>query len=414
MTPHRTPHRTGAPALRPMPRRALLALLPMGALAACTGDDEEPAPQEPGGAELSSPPADLAPDPVEVHERAEVVDFSTLSVPLEMEPMIVVDPGWSATPLCLGGHLLGYANAEDRLQFTAVKQDGTVLWTAERPLGCTAAALTRDGDRPVAVLASVDESTDGELISVLAGYDVRTGAQLWTGVAGAVTGPGLVIGEPGSRAVLDAGSGSRRLAEEDLDGGRILAEHAGTILHTAGQELVALGPDGAELWRIDLPGGLDAAAAWVPREIDSATGWAVVTDGDAAGTVVDLADGTIRAEKADAVARDHVMEVTVVAAGPLVRGLDAEGEELWRHQDPEPLAFLTAGERLVYAVRPQEGTLVVLDSKQGTMVHPYDVDKDAPLAVPELFTADSAAAIRVDDEARYLVTTEFDPDFGTR
>ena len=116
---------------------------------------------------------------------------------------------------------------------------------------------------------------------------------------------------------------------------------------------------------------------------------------------------------APAAARDHVLETTVGAAGTLVRGLDSEGAEQWRHEDPEPLTLVSAGERLAYAQREQEGTLVVLDTGQGRMVNPYDVDLSGPLAVPEVFTAESAAAVRVED-SRYLVTSEFDPEFGLR
>ena len=56
---------------------------------------------------------------------------------------------------------------------------------------------------------------------------------------------------------------------------------------------------------------------------------------------------------------------------------------------------------------------MVLDTSRGLMVHPFDVDQAGPLAVPEVFSADTAAAVNVGDEY-YLVTTEFDEDYGTR
>ncbi|MDN6400776.1 MAG: hypothetical protein L0K01_10035, partial [Brachybacterium sp.] len=63
--------------------------------------------------------------------------------------------------------------------------------------------------------------------------------------------------------------------------------------------------------------------------------------------------------------------------------------------------------------RPEEGTLVVLDTNHGLMVQPYDVDRTGPLAVPQVFSADTAAAVRR-EEQYFLVTTEFDENFGLR
>ena len=114
-----------------------------------------------------------------------------------------------------------------------------------------------------------------------------------------------------------------------------------------------------------------------------------------------------------AAAHDHGLDVTVVADGATVRGLDQDGEERWRHRDPEQLAFLTAGERLAYAQRPEEGTLVALDTSQGLLVNPFDADLTGPLAVPELFSADAATSVYV-ETTRYLVTTTLDEAYGLR
>ena len=151
----------------------------------------------------------------------------------------------------------------------------------------------------------------------------------------------------------------------------------------------------------------------MPADIDPTTGFVVIAGADGAGAVLDMADGRVVADDALAVEHDHVLDITVVAAGTTVRGLDAEGAELWRHEDPEPLHLLSAGERLAYAIRPQEGSLVVLDTGRGIMVQPYDVDLDGPLGIPEVFSAETAAALSIGEE-RYLVTIEFDPNFGRR
>lgn len=56
---------------------------------------------------------------------------------------------------------------------------------------------------------------------------------------------------------------------------------------------------------------------------------------------------------------------------------------------------------------------MVLDTNQGLMVQPYDVDRTGPLAVPEVFSAQTAAAVRI-EERRILVTTRFDEGYGLR
>ena len=75
--------------------------------------------------------------------------------------------------------------------------------------------------------------------------------------------------------------------------------------------------------------------------------------------------------------------------------------------------LLSAGERLAYAQRPKEGTLVVLDTSQGLLVNPFDADRSGPLAVPELFSADAATSVRI-EQTRYLVTTTLDEAYGLR
>src|SRR5699024_7867899 len=104
---------------------------------------------------------------------------------------------------------------------------------------------------------------------------------------------------------------------------------------------------------------------------------------------------------------------TVVVSGSTVRGHEDDGTGKWSHKDPEPLELLCAGERLAYAVRPEEGTLVVMDTKCGVMVQPYDVDPEGALGGAQRCSADSAAAVRVQEQL-FLVTTEFDEEYGQR
>ncbi|GLI32406.1 MULTISPECIES: PQQ-binding-like beta-propeller repeat protein [Brachybacterium] len=403
-----------------MRRRDVLAALPLGLLGLAACGPEESGPETP-----TAPPPVEHTEPVQVGERADVVEHTELRLPLEMTPMIVVDPGWTAVPLQLDGIFLGYREEEAHLRFLAVDQDGTVLWRADRPLSCTGFVLTRGPQgAPVAVLADLAEATGDELpATTLTGYDLRTAEPLWgpVGALGPQAAPGLVhaaptdqpMGEGGPRTALSGATGEPLLREEDLAGGRILGEHLGTVVHLAGSELRASGADGEELWSIPLPAGIEPSRARLLGDIDPTTSFAVVTDQDSHGAVVDLADGRVIARDANVVARDHVLETTVVVSGTTVRGLEDDGTEKWTHEDSEPLQLLSAGERLAYAVRPEEGTLVVLDTNRGVMVQPYDVDQEGPLAVPQRFSADSAAAVRV-QERHFLVTTEFDEEYGLR
>ncbi|MDN5900378.1 MAG: hypothetical protein L0H74_09955 [Brachybacterium sp.] len=404
-----------------MRRRGFLAALPLGllGLGACGPEGGS----EPAGPAPAAPVEH--PEPVQVGELAEVVEYTEVRLPLEMTPMVVVDPGWTAAPLELDGIFLGYREEEDHLRFLAVDQDGTVLWRADRPLGCTGYVLTRGAQKaPIAVLADLAApDQDGTTATTLTAYDLRTAELLWgpARAPGPQAAVGLVysaptdqaMGEGGPRTALSGVTGEMRRGEADLADGRILGEHLGSLVRTEGSELLVSDAEGEELWRSPLPAGVEADRARLLGTIDPTTSFAVIGDQDSPGAVIDLADGRVVAEEANAVARDHVLEITVVVSGTTVRGLEDDGTEKWTHEDPEPLELLCAGERLAYAVRPEEGTLVVLDTNHGLMVQPYDVDQTGPLAVPQVFSADTAAAVRV-EEQYLLVTTEFDEDFGLR
>ena len=403
-----------------MRRRDLALSLPLGLLmlSACESSGAGGGQDDP----TSAPDIAVDPEPTVLGERAEPLDVTELRLPLEMTVMIVVDPGWTATPHERDGLFLGYREEVDRLRFIAAEQDGTLLWEAQRPLSCTGFALSADADgRPIAVLADTG-SGPGEMS--LTAYDLSTAETLWgpTEVPGPQAGQGLVfaapgeepMGEGGPRIALVPATGETALADGDLDDGRILAEHAGTIVHTEGKDLVAAAAeDAAELWRTALPDGIDARGARIGGAADPSTGLAVLSGAEGPGVLVDLSEGRVVAEEVEGAAHDHGLDITVVAAGNVVRGLEADGQESWRHEDPETLEFITAGERLAYARRTEEGTLVVLDTSQGVMVHPYDTDLSGALGVPEVFSAEAAAAVNVDG-ARYLVTTTLDEEFGTR
>lgn len=477
-----------------------IALPVVGAVAACSTDggaDERGAGAGAGGG-TAGDGASLqprTPPPVEVvGERAPLVAWDALRLPLEMTVMLVVDPGWTAPAQQLDGILVGYSEQDGGLQFQAVHEDGTILWRTTRPTSCTGFALsrTRDG-RASAVLmddraeggrseaagsdgagsegAGADAggahgggadggvtdgtaaapagpappnesdspnesaSSNGFVLSATA-IELRTGEILWgpVPVPGPPVAPGLVFGpagntpgdqsvaDPQAVVVLDPDSGEEAML--DAEGQRVLAENQGSVLFIAGDRLVfAEAHDGSEHWAVSLPNGIDAETAHVAGAIHPDDDFLVVagSDGGAAdaggdvpaGTLLNRSSGAVIAEQADAAAQDLAAEVTVVVSGRDVRGLDDAGEEVWHHEDMEPVTLLCAGERLAYAIRPQEGTLLVLDTLGGRMVQPFDLDVDAPMGIPELFTARAATVVRSQGR-RFLVTTTLDENFGQR
>lgn len=401
-----------------MRRRSLAGVVPLGLLAACT-PTVDPDPDA-----TQTVPEDLRRDPVLHGTLLDSVDSSSLRLPLEMTVQLLVQPAWSAAPEQLGGMLLGFEEGDGRLRFSALSEDGTLAWSAERPLGCTGFALTRDAlDRDLAVLPDV-ASSDGAATTVT-GYDLGSAAVIWgpMTVPGSRIAPGLVYAEPGERPMGTAGrrialsptSGEVALDEADLEGGRILAESLGRILTLQEGEVIASSADTSEeLWRIPLPEGIGPDRARIEIAAGPAPTHAVLhgeePDG---GSLLDLADGAIVATGVGSAAVDNATGTIILITGTTVRGLTPDTGEEWGTKDPEALDLLCAGERLAFALRPKEGTLAVLDVFTGRLVQPYDTDKTGPLAVPEIFTTEGAAVVRV-GETRYLATTQLDPDYGTK
>ncbi len=397
-------------------RRLLLAAAPAGlTLAACTRE----APPAPSATPTPRPPA----APEKVGKQGETVDPTTVRLPLEMTTQILVKPGWTARPLQLDGIFLGHEETAEGITLRAIREDGTVLWTAKRPATCTGYAVSPSDKGPVAILA--DAMTSGKALARVAvtAYSLDGGEQLWgpVPVPGPQAAPGLVFAQPskepmgrgGPRVALEAGTGKVLVEESALKGGQILAEHLGTVLHTQGENLVAVGAGQKELWRVPLPQGIAAEKAHVPMTPDTTAPFMLLRGDGAAGALISLSDGAVLAEGVTQAAIDHEAETTVVTSGRTVRGIQADGEDPWAHEDPEELQLISAGGRLAYAARPEEKTLVVLDSLQGLMVQPFDVDTKGPLGIPEVFTAEGGACVRVGAD-RVLVTTTLDENYGIR
>lgn len=399
-----------------VPRRRLVLAVP-AALAVLSGCDVL------GGKKTPPSAVDVDPEPTVLEGQAETADPTSLRLPLDLVVMILVKPGWTSTPQQLDGVLVGTAEGKDTVSVLALDEDGTRLWSAKRPSACTGHVLARGAKGAgLAVLADL-RIEDGQVAgTTVTAYDLRSAEKSWgpVDVPGGQATPGAVYaaaGEDptaagGERVALDTTSGEIVLRESDLDEGRIIAEHHGTILLTSGQELLAVSAtDGSRTWSLPLPEGITAKTARIRGRIDPDAPLALLAGEDETGVVLDLEHGRVLLKDVDQVATDISTTTVIAVSGRTVQAREADGSTAWRHEDPEQLDLISAGGRTSYATRPEEGTLVALDDSDGTMIQPYDVDGTGPLGVPELFTAEGAVAVRAGGE-HYVVTTTLDMNYG--
>lgn len=89
--------------------------------------------------------------------------------------------------------------------------EGTVLWTEERPLLCSAFVVTTSDDGPLAILMDITAGDTTMSETTVSAYDLRTGAERWgpVDVPGPHVGPGLVFAAPPPEA---RGSNGPRIA----------------------------------------------------------------------------------------------------------------------------------------------------------------------------------------------------------
>lgn len=368
--------------MRSRPVAALAALL---VLVACSAERE--------------PTAPVATEPVPVGQPATAADVPATSVPLALSDLPVLDPGWDEAPQELDGLLLAIGHPEQAggpVRFIAAREDGTVLWQAERPPSCTGFTLTRDGERTIAVLADVVPGTEHLSEITASGYDLATGERLWgpTPVPGPHQGPGTVfaapapgaaMGETGPRVVLDPATG-QVLA---TDGAAVVGEFAGAVLTAADGELMA---SGTREWSVGLTSlGLGDDPVALPG-VHPPTGTVLLADrGDSTGVLLDLQTGELLAADVAAAARDPFSGTLVTAGAGTVTGL-REGDEPWQREVPGA-RLLTAANVLAYL---QVGDAVqVLNVVTGEDAVAYDDDAAQP-AVPLLVTAGGATVLAAD------------------
>ncbi|WP_110850613.1 hypothetical protein [Georgenia satyanarayanai] len=363
---------------------ALLAVA--GLLAGCAGDP--PVETEPAVLEDRAAPSE------EVHED---------SLPLALSGLPVLDPGWDQVPQELDGLLLGLDHPEDGepLRFVAAREDGTLLWRAERPPSCTGFTLSRAGERTIAILNDVTPGRDTLSETSASAYDLATGELVWgpVDVPGPLQGPGAVfaapapraaMGETGPRVVLDPATGEV-VASED-DDVTVVGEYAGVVLTATDGTLHA---DGAGTsWQLplaDLGTGPEPGA--LPG-VQAPPGTALLGEpGQALGVLVDLTTGEVLATGVrDAVTEPISGTLVTVEDGSLVGRPDGERWE----RPTEGLGLSAAGN--LFAYLRSDSAVRAVNVVTGADAVAYDDGVTEP-AVPVLVTAGGATVVEGADVA---------------
>ena len=96
------------------------------------------------GCTSAEEPPELEREPKQVGTELDAVDASDLQLPLIVEPLELVEPDWDLDVKHLGDVFLSAGSSEDRLDFSAVDSNGTTLWQAQRPTGCTGFTVTAE------------------------------------------------------------------------------------------------------------------------------------------------------------------------------------------------------------------------------------------------------------------------------
>lgn len=378
--------RRPAPSTRARARTLLAALALPVALAAC-GSDAEPTGQ-------------VAPDPTPtvIDEPAPGADVPPAALPLPLADQPAVDPGWDQVPHEVDGFLLGLQYpAEDGgpVRFVAARDDGTVLWHAERPPTCTGFALTRAGEDVIAVLTDVAPGEEDLTATTASGYDIATGELRWgpvpvpgphqgPGAVFAAPAPGAAMGETGPRVALDPATGE--VSVEESDALAVVGEYAGVVLTTEGGALSASGTAdwSTPLDELDL-GSTPQAMPGVTAPVGTTL---LAGLGDAHGALVDLATGEVLAREVTGAVREP-LSGTLVTAGP--DGVTGHREDApWQRELPEA-ELVAAGNVLVYLRTGEQ--LRVLNAVTGEDAVGYESGTTDP-AVPVLVTQRGAVVIR--------------------
>lgn len=336
-----------------------------------------------------------------VQSPAPRIDGPDLRLPVQLQGLEMVDPGWDTPAQQLDGIFVGAGEHGDRLQFSAIDSEGVIRWEVERPASCIGFTLARTSeDQTIAVLSDQHEGQDGLAEFSASAYDLQTGDQLWgaVDVPGPHQGPGLVyaepsaepIGETGPRVALDADTGEAVL--DETEGQHVIGEYHGTALIGDGPDLVAVSTQGgAELWRQE--GEADPRPRAVPG-IEPGPGIALLAQNEHPPTLIDISDGQVIAEDVHDVSTDVSTGTRVVQGGDQLHGYDLDGEQIWNRAAAPESTIRSVGGVIGYV---QEGSgLRAINALTGETAVGFD-EGEADLAVPEVLAAQGSGVVLTAD-----------------
>ena len=362
-------------------------------------------------------------NPAPTERRLESVDPSAISLPTGLGDADVLQPGWDLPPQELDGVFVGQHLGESGwLEFTAVDEDGKVLWLAERPPSCTGYALARTEDgRPIAILTNLVATQDAIAAPTATAFDLRTGEQVWgpVDVAGPYKGPGLVfaaapegfMGDTGEKIALDPSDGRVIATEAEDATRRIVGEFRGALISVDTEQLTAERPNGdgalEPVWSLPLAGqGWDSVEiSNQARRIDLGEQYIVIPSGEDTLAVLELATGEVIVNHARDVGFDKQSGTLVLLTATEILGVSESGWS-WSHPSPEQATPHGIGSGLAYF--RDGGPHFVLDLSDGSLATPEFQGAPASAAGPFLptHTTERGAAIVENGPIRYLVTRD--------
>lgn len=368
-----------------MKRLRLLGTVSLGAIAlvatACTA-------MTPTG----TPHSDLDRTPHPVGTSAPDYSGSELLLPQPFDDARIFDPGWDVPPLESHGVYLAPVVDDDRVTFTAVSDGGTVLWTAERPMLCSAFVVTASKDGPLAILMDITAGEHKMSETTISAYDLRTGAKRWGPVdaPGPHLGPGLVfaapppesMGDSGPRMAIDPATGATLADESKETGLMILGERDGIVLLADDTSLVARTAEEPELWRRpleDFHQSIDDLRTAPGLRTDR--GLALLGDPTTGATLVSLTEGTVVAQGVHDIALDRSTDIRIVLDDEL-HAVDAAGYSLWSRVTAADVALLSAGDGSVYL--RSAGRIDVFDTASGEATSSLPSDTLVPQKISEV------------------------------
>ncbi len=353
----------------------------------------------------SPAPDDFDRTPEQVTTELDAVVASDLQLPLIIEPLELVEPGWDLPPKDLGEVFLSASTGEETLEFSAVDIHGSTLWQAKRPSGCTGFTVSVDADgTPLAVLTDSDSSTDCDEEVTASAYDLETGEQEWgpVDVPGPMRGPGTVFAaedaEPTEALALDPATGEA--VQDGASDVRRLGEYRGTILSTDDKTLRATGE---QSWELSLPdNGWNADELRAVPEADPGGDVIALDAGDGVGPVLDRESGELLDDDARGVAQDANTGAIVRLGKQGLTVIDDTGKNELPVSVPQSVELEATVGGLIYL--REEGTLRVHNAMTGSLARGYPADGSGVVAVPRAFTPDGLGTVQAGD--RTLLATD--------